>query len=179
MPEPTRPAVTQEMIRLYDEYTHLTLDRRGFLDKLTRLAGGSVAAAAIVPLLAANKAQAAIVAADDARITTKPVTFPGPGGVQLSGYLAAPNDAAGKLPSVLVIHENRGLNPHIEDVTRRLALEGFLGLIQLEHVLSCEERMREAVDHEVPRLLVVVELADGFLELLYRLVPAAFVELPL
>jgi len=128
VPEPTRPAVTQEMIRLYDEYTHLTLDRRGFLDKLTRLAGGSVAAAAIVPLLAANKAQAAIVAADDARITTKTVTFPGPGGVQLSGYLAAPKDAAGKLPSVLVIHENRGLNPHIEDVTRRLALEGFLAL---------------------------------------------------
>ena len=128
MPEPTRPAVTQEMIRLYDEYTHLTLDRRGFLDKLTRLAGSSVAAAAIVPLLAADKAHAAIVAADDARITTKTVTFPGPDGVQLSGYLAAPKDAAGKLPSVLVIHENRGLNPHIEDVTRRLALDGFLAL---------------------------------------------------
>lgn len=128
MPEPIRPAVTQEMIRLYDEYTHLTLDRRGFLDKLTRLAGSSMAAAAIVPLLAADKAHAAIVAADDARIVARTVTFPGSGGAELSGYLASPKEATGRLPAVLVIHENRGLNPHIEDVARRLALEGFLAL---------------------------------------------------
>ena len=123
-----RPGITQEMIRLYDDYTHLTLDRRGFMDKLARLAGSSAAAAAIVPMLAASKASAAIVAADDPRISAETVTFEGPGGVKLSGYLARPAAAAGKLPSVLVIHENRGLNPHIEDIARRLAAEGFLAL---------------------------------------------------
>lgn len=122
------PVVTQEMIRLYDEYTHLTLDRRGFMDRLTKLVGSSAAAATIVPLLSASKAQAAIVAPDDARIETSRVTFPGPGGVKLSGLLAKPKGATGKLPAVLVIHENRGLNPHIEDVTRRLAVAGFLAL---------------------------------------------------
>lgn len=123
-----RPAVTQEMIRLYDEYTHLTLDRRGFMDKLTKLVGSSAAAAAIVPLIAADGAQAAVVAPDDARIVTERVTFSGPGGTTISGLLARPKDAAGKLPAVLVIHENRGLNAHIEDVTRRLAVAGFLAL---------------------------------------------------
>ncbi len=132
-PDPTspdqtsRPAITQEMIRLYDDYTHLTLDRRGFMDKLAKLAGGSAAAAAVVPLLAADKAQAAVVMPDDARITTERVTFKGPKG-DVSGLLAKPKEASGKLPAVLVIHENRGLNPHIEDVTRRLAVAGFLSL---------------------------------------------------
>ena len=115
------------MIKLYDEYTHLTLDRRGFMDSLTRLTGSAAAAAAIVPLIAANSAQAAIVAPDDARIVTEAVTFAGSTG-QLTGYLARPAAATGKLPAVLVIHENRGLNPHIQDVTRRFAVEGFLSL---------------------------------------------------
>lgn len=119
--------VTQEMIKLYDEYTHLTLDRRGFMDSLTRLTGSAAAAAAIVPLIAANSAQAAIVAPDDARIVTEAVTFAGSTG-QLTGYLARPAAATSKLPAVLVIHENRGLNPHIQDVTRRFAVEGFLSL---------------------------------------------------
>jgi carboxymethylenebutenolidase len=128
VPELTRPVVTQEMIRLYDEYTHLTLDRRGFLDKLTRLVGSSAAAAAIVPMLSASKAQAAIIAADDARISAEKVSFPGPGGITISGYLARPANASGKLPAVLVIHENRGLNPHLEDVARRFAADGFIAL---------------------------------------------------
>jgi carboxymethylenebutenolidase len=117
--------VTQEMIKLYDDYTHLTLDRRRFMDSLTKLTGSAAAAAAIVPLIAANSAQAAIVPADDTRIVTETVTFLGSSG-QVSGYLARPANAAGKLPAVLVIHENRGLNPHIQDVTRRFAVEGFL-----------------------------------------------------
>ena len=123
-----KPAVTQEMIKLYDEYTHLTLDRRGFMDKLTKLVGSSAAAAAVVPMLAADKARAAVVADDDARIVTERVSFPGPSGKTISGLLAKPRDATGKLPAVLVIHENRGLNPHIEDVTRRFAVDGFLTL---------------------------------------------------
>lgn len=122
-----RIQITQEMIRLYDEYTHLTLDRRGFLDKLTKLAGTTAAAAAIVPLLEANQARAGIVLADDGRLAAERITFPAKSG-EMNGYLARPKDATAKLPTVIVIHENRGLNPHIEDVTRRMALEGFLTL---------------------------------------------------
>ncbi len=122
-----KSVVTQAMINAYDEYTHLTLDRRGFMEKLTKLAGSAGAAAAIAPLLAANKASAEIIAADDSRLDTKDVTFAGSKG-EMKGYLARPKDAAGKLGGVIVIHENRGLNPHIRDVARRVALEGFVAL---------------------------------------------------
>ncbi len=122
-----KPDVTQEMVLLYDEYTHVTLDRRRFMDRLTKLAGSTAAAAAIVPLLEANAARAAIVAADDARLATRTVAIPG-GQDGLSGYLAIPANASGKLPGIVVIHENRGLNPHIQDVARRAALEGFVAL---------------------------------------------------
>lgn len=121
------PDVSQDMIGAYDEYTHLTLDRRAFMEKLTQLAGSAAAAAAIAPLIAANSAKAAIVAPDDKRVATEETTFRGASG-NMSGYLAAPANAQGKLPGVVVIHENRGVNPHIEDVTRRLAVEGFLAL---------------------------------------------------
>ena len=123
-----RPKITQEMIQLYDDYTHLTLDRRDFMQKLRRVTGSAAAAAAIAPMLAANKAKAAIVPEDDARLTTETITWPGADGVTMSGYLAMPADAAGPLPAVMVVHENRGLNPHIQDVVRRMALEGFLAL---------------------------------------------------
>jgi carboxymethylenebutenolidase len=121
------PKITQEMIKAYDEYTHLTLDRRGFMEKLTKLAGTGAAAAAIVPMLAGDYAQAQIVPADDKRLKIEDVTFPGPAS-DIKGYLCTPADAQGKLPAVLVVHENRGLNPHIRDVTRRMALEGFVAL---------------------------------------------------
>jgi carboxymethylenebutenolidase len=123
-----RPQISQEMIRLYDDYTHLTLDRRDFMQKLKRLTGSAAAAAAIVPLLEAQKARAAILPEDDPRVKAEMITWPGADGVTMAGYLAMPADAAGPLPAVMVIHENRGLNPHIEDVTRRMALEGFLAL---------------------------------------------------
>ncbi|MBU0582036.1 MAG: dienelactone hydrolase family protein [Alphaproteobacteria bacterium] len=123
----TKPAITQAMIDAYDEYTHMTLDRRGFMDKLTRLAGSGAAAAAIVPLLAANPAAAEMVAPDDERVTGEDVTWPGAEG-EMKGYLVRPADRDGKLPTVIVIHENRGLNAHIRDVARRLALEGFVAL---------------------------------------------------
>ncbi len=115
------------MIRLYDEYTHLTLDRRRFFDHLTKVAGGTAAAYALLPILENNYAEAAMVAPDDSRVATETISFPGATG-ELTGYLARPAEVGGKLPAVLVIHENRGLNPHIEDVTRRLALEGFVAL---------------------------------------------------
>ena len=123
----SRPDITQEMIELYDEYTHLTLDRRGFMDKLKRLAGSAAAAAAIAPLIGADRALAAQVAPDDARLKSEEVTYPGAAG-PMSGYLVRPAAAAGPLPGVVVVHENRGLNPHIEDVTRRVALAGFVAL---------------------------------------------------
>jgi carboxymethylenebutenolidase len=124
----TKPAITQAMIDAYDEYTHLTLDRRGFMAKLTRLAGSGAAAAAIAPLLSASQARAAIIAEDDKRLKSEDITYPGGGAGEMRGYLARPADATGKLPTVIVIHENRGLNPHIRDVARRVALEGFVAL---------------------------------------------------
>ncbi|RWC40310.1 MAG: dienelactone hydrolase family protein [Mesorhizobium sp.] len=126
-PAVTRPAITQAMIDAYDEYTHLTLDRRRFMEQLTRLAGSGAAAAAIAPLLAANSAQAAIVADDDPRVKGEDISYPGSGG-EMKGYLVKPADQTGKLGTVIVVHENRGLNPHIRDVARRVALEGFVAL---------------------------------------------------
>ncbi|YBV97055.1 dienelactone hydrolase family protein [Phyllobacteriaceae bacterium JZ32] len=123
-----KPVITQAMIDAYDEYTHLTLDRRGFMEKLTKLAGSGAAAAMIAPMLAANSAQAAIVAADDQRITASDITYPGAGGTEMKGYMVRPAGDTGKLPAVIVIHENRGLNEHIRDVARRVALEGFVAL---------------------------------------------------
>jgi carboxymethylenebutenolidase len=117
----------QDIIDLYDEYTHERLDRRVFMDQLAKLAGGTTAAAALVPILKANYANAAMVPADDARLTIEEVSFAGAGG-DVQGYLVRPADASGPLPGVVVIHENRGLNPHIEDVARRIALEGFVTL---------------------------------------------------
>lgn len=122
-----RPEITQAMIDAYDEYTHLTLDRRGFMDKLTRLTGSAAAAAAVAPLIAASSARAAMVAADDARIAGEEVSFDGASG-PVSGYLVKPTAAEGPMPAVIVIHENRGLNEHIRDVARRVALEGFVAL---------------------------------------------------
>jgi carboxymethylenebutenolidase len=123
MTQESRTVITQAMIDAYDEFTHKSFDRRAFMEKLTGLAGSAAAAAAIAPLLAANPAMADIVAADDTRLTTQNVTF----GDTVKGYLARPKGDA-KLPGVIVIHENRGLNAHIKDVARRLALEGFVAV---------------------------------------------------
>jgi carboxymethylenebutenolidase len=123
----TRPAITQAMIDAYDEYTHLTLDRRGFMDKLTRLAGSGAAAAVIAPLLSANAAAASIVAADDPRVKAQDITYPGSNGA-VKAYLVRPAKQDGKAGTVVVVHENRGLNEHIRDIARRVALEGFVAL---------------------------------------------------
>lgn len=126
--EQERPrTITQEMIALYDEYTHLSLDRRAFMDAMIKLTGSSVAATAAVALIAADARAQSIVAADDERITAETVTWPGADG-EMSGYLVKPAEVDTPLPGVIVIHENRGLNEHIRDVARRLALEGFVVL---------------------------------------------------
>ncbi len=116
----------QRIIDLYNEYTHAPLDRRVFLERLAKLTGSAAAAAALVPLLEANQARAAIVSPADQRLETGRIAYPGATG-DIKAYLARPK-AAPKLPAVIVVHENRGINPHIEDVTRRVALEGFLAM---------------------------------------------------
>jgi len=113
----------QKIINLYDRFTHGGMSRRDFLDRLAELAGSSAAAAALLPLLQNDHARAAIVAADDSRIASERQSFDSPKG-RIDGYLARPK-LKGKRPMVLVIHENRGLNPHLEDVARRFAAEGF------------------------------------------------------
>lgn len=119
-------ALDRRIVELYDEYTHKPLDRRSFMNRLIAIAGSAAAAEAALALLEPNYAQAQQVPADDARIESRRIdeTI---GGVRLKGYLATPK-AQAKRGGVLVIHENRGLNPHIEDVTRRAALAGFSAL---------------------------------------------------
>ena len=109
----------QRIIDLYDSFTHGGMNRRQFFDRLADVAGSSAAA-----LLQNDYARAAIVPPDDARLAIERVSYDSPKG-KINGYLARPK-AKGKRPVVLVIQENRGLNPHIEDVTRRFAAEGFL-----------------------------------------------------
>jgi carboxymethylenebutenolidase len=116
----------QRIIDLYDEYTHEFLDRREFLKKLSILVGGAAAANALLPLLENNNARAEIVPEDDPRLQTNNITYPGATG-EVRAHFARPKGDE-KLSGVVVIHENRGLNPHIEDVTRRVALEGFLAI---------------------------------------------------
>lgn len=117
----------RKIIELYDEYTHRPLERRVFLERLAVLAGGSAAAYALLPLLENNYARAALVDPADARLTTGMVTYKGASG-EVRGYLATPRAGPPKRAGVLVIHENRGLNPHIQDVARRVALAGFTAL---------------------------------------------------
>jgi carboxymethylenebutenolidase len=116
----------QRAMDLYEEYSHGAMDRREFLKKLAIVAGGTAAANALLPLLETNSARAQIVPKHHARLIAESLKYPGETG-EIRAYFAKPKGDA-RLPGVLVIHENRGLNAHIEDVTRRVALEGFLAL---------------------------------------------------
>jgi len=115
----------QRFIELYNVYVHGGMNRRGFLERLGVLAGGTAAATALLPLLENNMAKAETISESDARIVVRDVDVPGVSG--LRGHLARPADATDR-PAVLVIHENRGLNAHIKDVTRRMAVAGFVAL---------------------------------------------------
>ncbi len=117
----------QELLDLYDDYAHGRTDRRGFLQGAAKFAAGGLTAEALLTSLTPNYTWAQQVAKDDARIQVEYLEYASPKGAgKMRGYLARPAAATGKLPAVLVVHENRGLNPYIEDVTRRLAVEGFL-----------------------------------------------------
>src|SRR5881396_356589 len=121
-----RKSMDQRIINLYDRFTHGGLSRREFLDRLAEFAGSAAAAAALLPLLQNDYARAAIVAPDDPRLAAERIAYDSPKG-RINGYLVRAK-AMGKRPAVIVIHENRGLNPHIEDVARRLAVEGYLAM---------------------------------------------------
>jgi carboxymethylenebutenolidase len=117
----------QELLNLFDKYVHGLIDRRGFLDGAGRFAVGGMTAAMLLDLLNPKFAEAQKVARDDARLKAEYLDYPSPDGTgKMRGYFVRPAKASGKLPGVLVVHENRGLNPHIEDVARRLALENFV-----------------------------------------------------
>jgi carboxymethylenebutenolidase len=118
----------QELLDLYDDYAHGRMDRREFAGKAAAFAVGGITAEALLQRLSPNYALAQQVAPGDERIRTEYVTYESPkGGGKIKGLLAR-RKADGKYPAVLVIHENRGLNPYIEDVARRLAVAGFLAL---------------------------------------------------
>jgi carboxymethylenebutenolidase len=117
----------QEVLDLFDGYVHGRMNRRDFLDQAAKYAVGGMSAAAMLEALKPNFAWAEQVAKDDKRIHTERVDYDSPNGSgKMQGYLARPVKPSGKLASVLVIHENRGLNPYVEDVARRLALENYV-----------------------------------------------------
>lgn len=126
-PRKTARDFDPEVLRLFDQYVHGVIDRRGFLSGAARFAVGATTAAGLLAALSPQFAAAQQVKADDKRLDAKYVEFDSPQGYGRGrGYLVRPAKARGPLPTVLVIHENRGLNPHIEDVTRRLALENYI-----------------------------------------------------
>ena len=116
----------QKLFVLYDEYANGGTSRREFFDRLVKVAGGTAAALGLMPLLGYDYASAQTIAEGDARLTTSKIEYD-TAGSKMSGYLAVPKDAR-KHGAVIVIHENRGLNPHIQDVARRFAAEGFIAL---------------------------------------------------
>jgi carboxymethylenebutenolidase len=126
MDERDTPHISQEMINLFDDYTHLSLDRRKFMDNLAKLAGSMSAATVAAAMMASNAKAQGLVPEDDARLVTEDVTYPGAKG-EMRGYLAYPAEG-GPFGAVIVVHENRGLNAHTKDVARRVALEGFVAL---------------------------------------------------
>lgn len=127
-PRQTAQDFDQELLILFDAYVHGDVDRRGFLEQARRFAKGGLTAAGLLAALSPNFALGQQLRPDDPRLKTETLSLPSPAGSgQLRGYLARPASAgSNRLPTVLVVHENRGLNPHIEDITRRLALDGFM-----------------------------------------------------
>jgi len=132
-PTPPRKTVADfdpEVMRLFDQYVHGQLDRRGFLDRAGRFAAASgTTAAGLLAALSPNFAAAQKVAPTDPRVKSERVEIPASAGHgKINALVARPAQGAGALPAVLVVHENRGLNPHIEDIARRLALENFIAV---------------------------------------------------
>jgi carboxymethylenebutenolidase len=150
-PRLTAQDFDQELLILFDAYVHGNLDRRGFLTQAQKFAKAGVTAAGLLAALSPNFAAGQQVPKNDPRLKTELLSYPSPAGSgTVKGYLARPAAAASnKLPAILVIHENRGLNPHIEDISRRLALDGFMAfapdaLTPLGGYPGDEDKAREA-----------------------------------
>ena len=123
----TASVFDQELLDLFDKYVHGDLDRRGFLDRAGKFAVGGMTAGMLLDALNPRFAEAQQVAKDDKRIKAEYLEYASPQGYEkMRGYFVRPAGASSKLPAILVIHENRGLNPHIEDIARRLALDNFM-----------------------------------------------------
>jgi carboxymethylenebutenolidase len=119
----------QELWLIFDDYVHGHIDRRGFLDRAAKFAVGGVTAAMLLDMMNPKFAEAQQVPKDDKRLKTEYVEIDSPKGYgKIKAYLCRPANASGRLPAILVVHENRGLNPHIEDIARRLALDNFMAL---------------------------------------------------
>jgi carboxymethylenebutenolidase len=161
----------QDLLILFDAYVHGGIDRRSFLDQAAKFAVGGVTAAMLLEQLSPKFLEAQVVRTDDDRIVAEFVEFDSPNGYgKARGYLVRPKNATGKLPGVLVIHENRGLNPHIEDVTRRFALENFVAfapdaLFPLGGYPGSEDQAREMFGKlEQPKTREDFVAAVGFLK---------------
>ena len=150
-PRLTASDFDQDLLILFDAYVHGNLDRRGFLDQAQKFAKAGVTAAGLLAALSPDFAAGQQIPKDDPRLKTEWITFNSPAGTgSVRGYLARPaNAGSAKLPAILVIHENRGVNPHIEDIARRLALDGFMAfapeaLTTLGGYPGDEDKAREA-----------------------------------
>lgn len=139
----------QDLLILFDAYVHGGIDRRTFLDKASKYAVGGVTALMLLEQLSPKFLEAQVIKPEDARIQQEHIEYASPNGYgKMRGYLARPSGVSGKAPGILVIHENRGLNPHIEDITRRLAVDGFVAfapdaLFPLGGYPGDEEKARE------------------------------------
>jgi carboxymethylenebutenolidase len=121
--------ISQEVFNLYDDYAHNKIGRRQFVEKLSLYAIGGITVGSLMSFMSPNYIDTITVPVDDPRLDSEYITYDSPqGGGSIKGLLSKPTDASGKLPGVIVVHENRGLNPHIEDVGRRTALDGFISL---------------------------------------------------
>ena len=128
--EPLRKEdIDQGVFDLYDDYAHDRIDRRVFLEKLSAFAVGAITLPALLSFIMPNYQDNIQVPADDPRLNTETIAYDSPdGGGKISGQLSRPKETSGKLPGIVVVHENRGLNPHIADVGRRAGLAGFLSI---------------------------------------------------
>lgn len=125
----TKEDINQEVFDLYDDYAHNKIGRRQFVEKLSLYAIGGITVASLLSFMSPNYIDSLLVKPDDERLNSDYITYPSPkGGGTIKGLLSMPNNTTVKLPSIIVVHENRGLNPYIEDVGRRAALDGFISL---------------------------------------------------
>jgi len=129
MKEITKEDISQEIFDLYDDYAHNKIERRQFIEKLSVFAVGTLTLPSLLSFITPDYVNTILVPADDPRIESDYITYDSPkGGGKIKGLLSKPSKNNKKLPGVIVVHENRGLNPYIEDVGRRLAVDGFISL---------------------------------------------------